>query len=77
MARRQARAPASRAEGAGGVSYWHNPDGTPAKPFKGEFDWSHVWPLLMLAAAMAYAYCYTSHDRGSPAPPDPKPAPKP
>ena len=28
------------------MAYWHHPDGTPAPPFKGRFDPSHLWPLI-------------------------------
>lgn len=29
------------------MAYWHNPDGTPAKPFQGAFDWDHVPALVV------------------------------
>lgn len=43
------------------MAYWHNPDGSPAKPFRGEFDWSHVPALfvsiILPVALIALAWC--------------------
>jgi hypothetical protein len=36
------------------MAYWHYADGTPAPPFKGRFDPSHLWPLLPIAVFGLY-----------------------
>lgn len=33
------------------MAYWHYPDGRPAPPFKGRFDPSHLWPIVLVVAA--------------------------
>lgn len=35
------------------MSWWHNPDGSPAKPFEGTFDPSHLMPVLMVLIVIA------------------------
>ena len=37
------------------MAYWHYPDGTPAPPFKGKFDPSHLWPLMPVALMLLIA----------------------
>ncbi len=36
------------------MSWWHNPDGTPAKPFRGRFDPSHGIILIPIGVAIVY-----------------------
>ena len=36
------------------MAYWHDrTTGEPCPPFRGRFDWWHLWPLLPVAAVGA------------------------
>lgn len=36
------------------MAWWHNDDGTEAKPFKGKFDPSHAFALIPFLFYLAY-----------------------
>jgi hypothetical protein len=38
------------------MAYWHYPNGDPAPPFKGQFDPSHLMPLIVFALFALLGY---------------------